>query len=344
MKRTERPGHGHFQSDTHGNPTQRVIDDILKKVLGEPGQNTWALLDFPAHTNVGDSAIWLGTLSIIENHFGQPPSYVTRARQFPTGLKQFMPEGPIFLLGGGNFGDVWAGHWEHRVELLRRFRDRRIIQLPQSIHFQDLDGEALRKTRDAIAHHPDFVLMVRDDICMEFATAHFECPVVLCPDFACGLGKPRANSTPTIPISALLRDDRERSLKNFNTAVSSSDIPISDWIHSSKPPPLVRLLPKLSVRMPIVLGPLAKPLNAAFRAWGEGNLARGLDLLGSAKVVITDRLHGHILCSLMQKPHVVMDNANGKVFGYLETWPDDGLTWPATNMDQAIDIARDLSS
>lgn len=342
MKITMRSGHGHFQTDTRDNLTGRVVDDLLRQVLGQPGPSSWALLDFPAHTNVGDSAIWLGTLSIMENHFGQRPSYVTRARQFPTGLKQFMPEGPIFLLGGGNFGDVWAGHWEHRVELLRRFHDRKIVQLPQSIHFQDLDGEALRQTRSAIADHPDFVLMVRDDFSMAFATTYFECPVVLCPDFAYGLGEFRANFTPTDPISALLRDDRERSLESFDTAVSGSEIPINDWIHSNKPPLSVRLLPKLTGWMPFVLGPLAKPLNAAFCAWGVSNLARGLDLLGSAEVVITDRLHGHILCSLLQKPHVVMNNANGKVFGYLETWPDDGLTWSATNLDQAIDIARGL--
>ena len=140
----------------------------------------------------------------------------------------------------------------------------------------------------------------------------------------------------------MLRDDRERSLESFDTAVSGSEIPINDWIHSNKPPLSVRLLPKLTGWMPFVLGPLAKPLNAAFCAWGVSNLARGLDLLGSAEVVITDRLHGHILCSLLQKPHVVMNNANGKVFGYLETWPDDGLTWSATNLDQAIDIARGL--
>jgi exopolysaccharide biosynthesis protein PssK len=36
--------------------------------------------------------------------------------------------------------------------------------------------------------------------------------------------------------------------------------------------------------------------------------------------VITDRLHAHILCLLMDIPHVVVDNSYGKVRSFVETW------------------------
>ena len=46
-----------------------------------------------------------------------------------------MPTGPIFIHGGGNFGDLWAAHQEFRERVLERFPDRQIIQFPQSIHY-----------------------------------------------------------------------------------------------------------------------------------------------------------------------------------------------------------------
>ena len=37
-------------------------------------------------------------------------------------------------------------------------------------------------------------------------------------------------------------------------------------------------------------------------------------------MVVTDRLHGHILCSLLDIPHVLLDNADQKLSAYHNTW------------------------
>jgi exopolysaccharide biosynthesis predicted pyruvyltransferase EpsI len=42
--------------------------------------------------------------------------------------------------------------------------------------------------------------------------------------------------------------------------------------------------------------------------------------LSRGRVVITDRLHGHILCLLLGLPHVLLDNSIGKLSAYFETW------------------------
>ena len=34
--------------------------------------------------------------------------------------------------------------------------------------------------------------------------------------------------------------------------------------------------------------------------------------------VVSDRLHGHLFALIHQLPHVVMDNANGKVYSYMQ--------------------------
>ncbi|OZA07208.1 MAG: hypothetical protein B7X97_09700, partial [Methylotenera sp. 17-45-7] len=45
-----------------------------------------------------------------------------------------------------------------------------------------------------------------------------------------------------------------------------------------------------------------------------------VDLLQEAQVVITDRLHVHILSILIGKPHVIVDNNYGKLKHFYETW------------------------
>ena len=67
-------------------------------------------------------------------------------------------------------------------------------------------------------------------------------------------------------------------------------------------------------------------------------------MLARGEVVITDHLHGHILCSLMQIPHVVLDSRTGKVgecFRQLtQHW--SGAVF-ADSPVHALELARELA-
>jgi pyruvyl transferase EpsO len=58
-------------------------------------------------------------------------------------------------------------------------------------------------------------------------------------------------------------------------------------------------------------------------------LTRGLALVGSGKVVMTDRLHGHLLALLLGRDNVLLDNSYGKLRSFYETWTHglDGVYW-----------------
>jgi exopolysaccharide biosynthesis predicted pyruvyltransferase EpsI len=43
-------------------------------------------------------------------------------------------------------------------------------------------------------------------------------------------------------------------------------------------------------------------------------------MLSAGAVVVTDRLHGHILCTLAEIPHVVVPDRHGKIRNYWDTW------------------------
>ena len=40
-----------------------------------------------------------------------------------------------------------------------------------------------------------------------------------------------------------------------------------------------------------------------------------------ARVVVTDRLHAHVLCTMFAVPHVLLDDGYGKIRAFLDTWP-----------------------
>jgi pyruvyl transferase EpsO len=73
-------------------------------------------------------------------------------------------------------------------------------------------------------------------------------------------------------------------------------------------------------------------------------MRRGCALLARGRVVVTDRLHGHILSMLQDIPHVVVDNSYGKLRSTFETWTHESATahW-ADDPQTALAIARRLA-
>ena len=60
-----------------------------------------------------------------------------------------MPEGPIFIHGGGNFGDMWVAHQDFRERVLERFPDRQHHPVPAVDPLQ-IDGTRSRQSARVI--------------------------------------------------------------------------------------------------------------------------------------------------------------------------------------------------
>lgn len=281
---------------------------------------SYALLDFPDYSNVGDSLIWLGELAFFERVAERPPAYVSTIHGFDLdALRRAVPDGPIFLSGGGNFGDLWPRFQRFRLDLLAALPGRRIVQLPQTLHFADPARTA--ETRAAIAAHGDFTLLVRDHASLAHAQAELGCRVALCPDMAFCLGSLSRPALPVHDIVYLLRTDQERSADRGALDLPPRSI-VADWIHGAPVPSgWDRAMARLGRTAAMLAG--AEPDYRRFRARARGELERGRALLGSGDAVVTDRLHGHILAVLMGIPHAVLDNSYGKVRGFAEQWTAD---------------------
>jgi pyruvyl transferase EpsO len=323
---------------------RRKIEGVLNALL--PTGARCALLDFPNHPNVGDSAIWLGQRAYLEGR-GIRPIYECDQRTYSSSrLARRLRGGTILLTGGGNFGDLWPSFQAFRERVVADFPNNRIILLPQTIHFSD--PAALDRARRVLNAHPDLTILVRDGHSLSLAREHFTGTVTLCPDMALA-----ASDIPT-PVDRgraivwLARRDAESA--GYAYVDEADDVSYSDWAapapEDDRAPFLVtRRLPELEARLPVVATVARRVLRRTFDDRATERLDRGRALIGSARVVITDRLHGHILCLLMGIPHVLLDNAYGKIRGFHDTWTRGSpITRWADSPEEALESARGLAA
>lgn len=295
-----------------------------------------AILDYPDIKNVGDAAIWLGEIAYLDKHHGRSPAYVSTIHNFsPADLERAAPAGPIFIHGGGTFGDIWALHQDFREEVLARWPNRRIVHFPQSIHFNSADraDQAAR----AIAAHKDFILLVRDEESKDFAERKFDCQVRLCPDMAFFMGPLEERGRPEFPVLAMLRGDKE-STGDYDPA-DLQGIPVDDWISESRSAMRLRKLWGAAKGLAGV-----SPGGIRGGKYDEAAIARlerGVRKLSRGRAVVTDRLHVHIISLLLGKPHAVLDNSYGKIRRFMSAFSGGSeLSYPARSLADAVAWAR----
>lgn len=307
-----------------------MIDQLASRIratLGPltTGHASCALVDFPNHSNVGDNAIWMGEIAWLSDA-GIRVDYRCDVKTYDRGAlaRALGPDGIIFVHGGGNLGDLWPKHQRLRETVVRDFPDRRIVQLPQTAHFQNRDS--LDRTRAVFDAHPDLTLCVRDAASLAFIGNEFRATPVLCPDMAFYLGPLARSRRPQRDIFWLRREDREASAATAPEAGPSRGLGIGDWLddrrsfqdHARR---ALRRRPlrwlSRSARARAAIGRL---VEASYDWQAEQRVQFGCRLLGSGAVVVTDRLHAHILSLLLGIPHVILDNNYGKLRRVCETW------------------------
>lgn len=305
---------------------QSVLEDLRAQTLDAlkaaiDVSRPVALLDLPVHTNVGDHMILAGEIAYLER-LGVRIGYVCDVRRFDASiLRSRMPEGTVLVHGGGNFGDIWLEHQSFRELVARELVDYPIVQLPQTVYFSDLQN-AIR-ANEILGSHPRYTLMVRDRASVDRVERQLpDLKATFVPDMALGWSPER------IPVDSpkgkhtivLARTDKEsaESLTSMVTPLLAGEDRIIDW-HMA---PWTRT--KYTVgRIPGKLSNggndsmkrrLLYPLiRKGYGMINRSNLDAGMQLLSGADVVVTDRLHAHILATLMGIPNIAMDNSYGKV-------------------------------
>jgi exopolysaccharide biosynthesis predicted pyruvyltransferase EpsI len=304
-----------------------------------------SLIDFPNHVNFGDSLIWRGTVDHLRG-IGTEIVYRTDMWRCDFDVLAAQPVTmPILMHGGGNYGDVWPGYQAFREQVVERFPQRPIIQLSQSVWFGDPASAA--RCNAIMGRHPDYTLLVRDE--ESLARAKEQLPdvrVVLCPDMALGTDIRARVPEPTTDLVVLARDDREAAFDMKATPLMPSS-KVVDWY----------LTPahKMAWQLTGVPGALyyrggarvrrgvSPALQLSYEARASMNVRAAGRILADGRVVITDRLHAHVMCVLLGIPHVVLDNTYGKITALYDSYTHRFSTaHTAPTVTEAAELAEEL--
>jgi exopolysaccharide biosynthesis predicted pyruvyltransferase EpsI len=296
-----------------------IFFDVAARAV-PPGARC-ALVDFPSYANVGDSAIWLGQLEFLRTR-QVDLVYTCDVHDYRRDkLARRLGDGVVLLTGGGGFGDRYFDHQRLREQVVADFPDHPVVQLPQSIDFHD--AALAERAAERLRSHGGLTLLVRDHASRRRAQ-QLGLPSTLCPDAAFALPRLTRSVEPSSKLVWLSRSDGEKAVD------PGQEVDAIDWLRDR---PLDRVLH----RVPYGRERLRERL-------ASGRLRRGLRTLSRGRVVVTDRLHGHILSLLLGIPHVVLDTANLKMRHFVETWTAGcELTHWADDPNQAARLASELS-
>jgi len=302
---------------------QKTLQETLNRLI----TNDYILIGLPNHGNVGDSLIWQATLDILSHKCLHEFSYSDYKKP------SIGDDVIIVIHGGGNFGDVWKQEHQLRHRVMEDFPNHKIVQLPQSVYFQD--DAFLQEDIERFANHKgDITICLRDQSSYDFITAHYKnCRAYLLPDMAFALKVKPCRTGHEKSVLFVKRLDKEAPLSYDGLGLTDCDV--SDWPTINKPLPSMRFA-KFCSRAINKAGRILhlKEDNVILLSqwvkrmlWHhiiKGQLIKsGISFLSPYRVIYTTRLHAGILAYMLGKDVVLIDNPNHKLKNFYDTWFKD---------------------
>ncbi|MGF1684984.1 polysaccharide pyruvyl transferase family protein [Photobacterium minamisatsumaniensis] len=281
------------------------------------------LLDVPLYYNVGDHLIYQGTEQFF-NDYGV--NIIHRAFYDNYSPKKLEESDVILLHGGGNFGDLYPTHQKLREDIVKKYTNKKIIILPQTVKYQNEDNKI--KSLKLFQEHPNLTFYVRDKVSFELMKEWVR-DVHLMPDMAHSL-HPLVDKLEIFDLDDkakrvlyLKRDDLESSGSSsadnirkrsfdWNQMISLNDYVILKVVKTLQPMPIVN-----------------QRLNEKWKVHSQSLMFRAIQYFLAHDIVYTDRLHGFILAYLLGRKVYFSDNSYGKNSTYFDAWiePNDLIEW-----------------
>ncbi|MFS8147399.1 polysaccharide pyruvyl transferase family protein [Rhizobium sp. BR 249] len=304
---------------------EKLIEIVRKFV--KPGQ-PYIIINFPSNKDPGHHASWLGLAKVLIEVTGRFPSLTCSASESIAAIKSTPGDAPIFICGCGDFGDAQTGRDDVRYRLMWKYPDRTIIQMPQTIRFAN---ESLREyARHTIGRHRKFFCVTRDDRSFELAKANFDCDVEAGPDTAFGIETLKPFEADPLRVLYVMQPPGEDGAE-IAKARAIVDGPLTDWVNG--PDSFSRMRKSSVVKSALRHGFSRREMMAQHR---QDVAARyvdyGVKILSGAQRIITNHLHGHILCLLLNKPHIAVARDGSDLHDFIASRTGDSpLVERATN-------------
>ncbi|NEJ00326.1 polysaccharide pyruvyl transferase family protein [Rhizobium ruizarguesonis] len=309
---------------------EKLIEIVRKFVSrGQP----YVIMNFPSNKDPGHHASWLGLSMVLREVTGRLPVLTGSTSKSIDEIKSTPGDAPIFICGGIDFGDARTGRDDVRYRLMWKYPDRTIIQMPQTIHFAN---ESLKEyAKRTIGRHRNFFCMTCDDQSFELAKANFDCDVEAGPDTAFGMGTLKRFEADPLRVLYVMQPRGEDDL-DIAKARAIADGPLTNWVNG--PNSLSRMRKSSVVKSALRHGFSRTEMMAEHR---EDVAARyveyGVKILSGAQRIITNHLHGHILCLLLNKPHIAVAREGSNLHDVIDSQTGDSpLVEKATNANELL--------
>lgn len=256
----------------------------------------------PEYGNLGDQAIALATKLFIRDNF---PEYkivevsIEDTFKYLRGIVESSNKNDLFLLqGGGNMGNLYPDIEASRRFCIKHIKDRRIISMPTTIAYTDdkKGRKSLISSRKIYSSNPNLILIAREKFSYDIMRKEYPCnKIFLLPDIAFYLSTRIKNiKTERRENIICLRREKESNLSYEERTM------LIDNFCSNYPNAF------------IFDTTVSRTVTAKLRKHEVFSL---LHEFQRAKVVLTDRMHGLIFCSITGTPCVVMKSLDNKILG-----------------------------
>ena len=281
------------------------------------GNNDFYYLDIPVHNNVGDLLIMYGTLAYFKKNKLKP----LRMHSVHSFSEYNINDDQILVFhGGGNFGDLYPLHQQHRMTIISKYINNKIIVLPQTIYYES--EEEYQACCLELRKHKDLHICVRDEKSYQLAQGMTN-NVYLIPDMAHHL-----YTTELLQTDLELQAKTSLFLNRVDIEAVTTKLKVdadltTDWsLFLSEHEKKVKLETRLQ-RLSDKVGLNKFTSKITTDRWlklSEKLVREAVALYAPFEVIYTSRLHGCILSALMNKQTYVLDNSYGKNSAYLKIW------------------------
>lgn len=296
-----------------------LLNTFIQKLV----TNNYVFLDLPYYSNVGDVLIWEASLQLLK----KSPHQCLYSCSVETYRKPRIGKDVILLFsGGGNFGDLWEKHQPFRHRVMEDFPDNPIVQLPQSVWFEN--EENLKHDIQCYKKHKGSVtICVRDKQSFDIIQNNYpNVKPLLLPDLVLALDidtvlkRNRIKKTRGEGRLYFKRDDKEYAGDSLNIHFDKEgDWPCRNydikWVRKYNN--LIYRLEQMNISETIRL----RVTDLYYRhIIKDAYLRNGIRFLMPYQEVYATRLHAAILAWLLGKKVYMIDNTYHKCSGVYDLW------------------------
>lgn len=283
---------------------QRIHYNMLEKEIGS--YKYCMLLDTADFENKGDSAIAMGEIYFIARlgldlvyYCNTPTCTGKNLDKIVKMAKSYSPRELVILLHGGGNINAYHRHDEIRFAVFEKLRGFKFFMFPQSILMTNATDSHFQRCVRNYCCNNNLTMILRDHQSYLTAKKYFNgtTRLLLAPDMAFHIGPVMRFMSPVFDILWIKRSDNETpGYGSVPQHPQHLRLHVSDWIKFNTPQAGCSLEKSLY------------------------STVMGLFFTQRGRVVVTDRLHGHIFATLLDIPHVLLDNKVKKLSSYHNSW------------------------